>query len=215
MIQYADRTWNPLTGCDGPVSAGCAHCWAQTMARRLAGRVGYPPWPQAFGPRLWPSRLNEPTRWRRPQRVAVSFMGDIGCHPVYHLLALREACRSVPRHLYLLLTKRLDTVAAIDWPGCCLLGTSVEDQDTYDRRVTGRGDCRLDWVSIEPMLGPIRLDDRAPPWIVLGREHGPGARHCEGWWIQHLIVDAHQLGRRVFYKDFPHIAGDLPETIPF
>lgn len=35
------ETWNPVTGCT-KVSPGCKHCYAERMARRLAGRFGYP-----------------------------------------------------------------------------------------------------------------------------------------------------------------------------
>jgi len=40
-IEWADKVWNPITGCT-PISAGCQHCYARKMARRLAGRYGYP-----------------------------------------------------------------------------------------------------------------------------------------------------------------------------
>ncbi len=40
-IEWADRVWNPITGCS-PVSEGCANCYARRMVRRLKGRYGYP-----------------------------------------------------------------------------------------------------------------------------------------------------------------------------
>ena len=33
-IEWTERTWNPVTGCT-KVSTGCAHCYAEIMARRL------------------------------------------------------------------------------------------------------------------------------------------------------------------------------------
>ena len=33
-IEWTERTWNPVTGCT-KISAGCAHCYAEVMARRL------------------------------------------------------------------------------------------------------------------------------------------------------------------------------------
>lgn len=33
-IEWTEATWNPVTGCDR-VSAGCDHCYAQTLAKRL------------------------------------------------------------------------------------------------------------------------------------------------------------------------------------
>lgn len=33
-IEWTDATWNPVAGCS-IVSAGCTHCYAMQMARRL------------------------------------------------------------------------------------------------------------------------------------------------------------------------------------
>ncbi|PTT34966.1 ABC transporter ATP-binding protein, partial [Stenotrophomonas sp. HMWF022] len=33
-IEWTDATWNPVAGCS-IVSAGCSHCYAMEMARRL------------------------------------------------------------------------------------------------------------------------------------------------------------------------------------
>ena len=33
-IEWTDKTWNPVTGCT-KISQGCAHCYAETMTRRL------------------------------------------------------------------------------------------------------------------------------------------------------------------------------------
>lgn len=40
-IEWADKTWNPITGCT-PISEGCKNCYAMRMANRLKGRFGYP-----------------------------------------------------------------------------------------------------------------------------------------------------------------------------
>lgn len=34
-IEWTEATWNPSAGCN-KVSAGCKHCYAETMARRLS-----------------------------------------------------------------------------------------------------------------------------------------------------------------------------------
>jgi hypothetical protein len=35
-IEWTEVTWNPTTGCDR-ISAGCDHCYALTLAKRLKG----------------------------------------------------------------------------------------------------------------------------------------------------------------------------------
>jgi hypothetical protein len=60
-IEWTEATWNPVTGCT-KVSAGCAHCYAQTFAERWRGISGHP-YEQSFDLRLWPGRLEVPRRW--------------------------------------------------------------------------------------------------------------------------------------------------------
>jgi len=35
-IEWTEMTWNPVTGCT-KISAGCKHCYAEVMTRRLKG----------------------------------------------------------------------------------------------------------------------------------------------------------------------------------
>ena len=41
-IEWTEQTWNPTVGCT-KISAGCKHCYAETMAKRLQamGTPGY------------------------------------------------------------------------------------------------------------------------------------------------------------------------------
>ena len=78
-IEWADATWNPVTGCTR-VSPGCENCyidWAPPF--RIEGRhfvdrdgnrshaIG-----SSTGVRLHPERLDQPLRWRKPRRVFVN-----------------------------------------------------------------------------------------------------------------------------------------------
>ena len=69
------RRWNPVTGCS-KVSPGCAHCYAETFAERWRGVPGHP-YEQGFDLRLWPQRLEQPLRWRRPRMIFVNSMSDL------------------------------------------------------------------------------------------------------------------------------------------
>lgn len=73
-IEWTDATWNPVTGCTR-VSAGCDHCYAERLARRLlrahyTSRAPVVASPEnvadPFAVRLWPERLSEPLEERRP-----------------------------------------------------------------------------------------------------------------------------------------------------
>lgn len=105
-IEWCDETWSPVTGCS-PVSTGCQNCWAKRMAKRLAGRFGYPK-RDPFKVTLHPSRLGEPLRWRKPRRVFVCSMGDLFHEdvPDEFLYRVFTVMRTAEKHTFLLLTKR-------------------------------------------------------------------------------------------------------------
>src|SRR5205814_1546965 len=72
-IEWTERTWNPLTGCDR-VSAGCDHCYALTMAKRLRAmgnrRYQVDGDPRTSGPGFgltlhW-DLVDQPLAWRAP-----------------------------------------------------------------------------------------------------------------------------------------------------
>lgn len=105
-IEWTDDTWNPVSGCS-KVSLGCIHCYAERMAKRLAGRCGYPA-ENPFAVTLHPDRLGEPLHKRKPRRIFVCSMSDLFHEDVpdefiaHVLITIRQASR----HTFLVLTKR-------------------------------------------------------------------------------------------------------------
>ena len=74
-IEWTDKTWNPITGCTKK-SAGCAHCYAEVMARRLKA-MGLEKYQNGFGLTLHEDDLEEPLQWKRPHNIFVCSMSDI------------------------------------------------------------------------------------------------------------------------------------------
>jgi protein gp37 len=68
-IEWTDRTWNPVTGCT-KFSAGCAHCYAETMANRLRA-MGIKKYANGFLPTLHEDSLYEPIKWKKPHTIFV------------------------------------------------------------------------------------------------------------------------------------------------
>ncbi len=107
-IEWCKWTWNPVTGCT-PASEGCANCYAERMARRLAGRAGYPK-DDPFRVTLHPERLDEPLRLRRPSTIFCCSMSDL-FHPDVpdefrdRAFAVMAQC---PQHTFVVLTKRAE-----------------------------------------------------------------------------------------------------------
>ena len=95
------------------------------------------------------------------------------------------------------------------------LGTSAEDQDTFDAR-TGylmHTPATRRFVSLEPMIGPIDLrgtiyaitdderDGTGPlDWVVVGGESGPKARPFNVQWARDIIAQCQAAGVPVFVK---------------
>jgi len=105
-IEWTDRVWNPVTGCT-KISPGCQNCYAERMAKRLAGRCGYP----ADGPfkvTLHPERLEQPFRWREPSKIFVCSMGDLFHEdvPFDYIDRVFSVMYVSPEHTFMVLTKR-------------------------------------------------------------------------------------------------------------
>lgn len=106
-IEWTEATWNPVTGCT-PISPGCVHCYARRMAKRLAGRCGYPAAPNEFSVTLHPDKLGEPLQWKKPRRVFVCSMSDLFHEDVpFEFIDRVFAVAAVsPQHTFQILTKR-------------------------------------------------------------------------------------------------------------
>ena len=103
-IEWTDETWNPVTGCT-KVSAGCDHCYAETIAHRFAGTKAYP---NGFQVTLRPERLDQPIRWRRPRRIFVNSMADLFHDqvPEEYIAKVFAIMLLAQRHTFQVLTKR-------------------------------------------------------------------------------------------------------------
>jgi len=177
-IEWADAVWNPITGCS-PISAGCENCYAARMAKRLAGRVGYPA-DDPFKVTLHPERVDEPQYWRKPRTVFVCSMGDLFHEdvPFGFLSLLFGRMHSLRRHTFLVLTKRPQRMAefiqwyreewlgpfASAWPReyqHVWLGVTAENQAAADERIPLllQTPAARRFVSCEPLLGPVELDN--------------------------------------------------------
>jgi len=165
------ESWNPITGCS-KTSEGCRFCYAERMARRLAGRCGYPEAPHHFNVTLHPDRLKQPLHWKKPRTVFTCSMSDL-----FHVEVSDEFISKVfqvmyecPQHTFQVLTKRpermrhfiltgkylRDGVRPIEW---IWLGVTAENQAAADERIPLllQTPAAVRFVSCEPLLGPIDL----------------------------------------------------------
>lgn len=198
-IEWTDFTWNPVTGCDR-ISAGCDHCYALTMARRLRA-MGTPQYqtdgdPRTSGPgfgvAMHPEALTVPRSWSGHRMVFVNSMSDLfhARVSVDFIEQVIEVIRQTPQHTFQVLTKRATRArrlaASIDWPANLWLGVSVESMDVAQRVDELRQiPAAVRFLSCEPLLGSLKqLDLSGIDWVIAGGESGAGARPMEISWAR-------------------------------
>lgn len=198
-IEWTDFTWNPVTGCDR-ISAGCDHCYALTMARRLKA-MGTPQYQNdgdprtsgpGFGVTMHPEALDLPRMWGGRRMVFVNSMSDLFHAKVTAAFIndLIEVIRDTPQHTYQVLTKRAVRArklsANIDWPDNLWLGVSVEDMQVAHRVDELRQiPAKVKFLSCEPLLGDLsELNLAGIDWVIAGGESGMNARPMHIEWAR-------------------------------
>ncbi len=188
-IEWTEATWNPVTGCT-KVSAGCQHCYAERMARRLQA-MGNPNYAKGFTPTTHEGTLALPLQWKKPRVVFVNSMSDLfhEAVPEAFIQAVFATMRQASWHTFQVLTKRSERLyeldRQIDWPANVWMGVSVENQD-YTFRIEHLVGTRaqVKFLSLEPLLGPLpSLNLAGIDWVIVGGESGPGARPMRKEWV--------------------------------
>ncbi|WP_432846023.1 DUF5131 family protein [Amycolatopsis sp. CA-161197] len=107
-IEWTDATWNPVTGCT-KVSAGCDHCYAETLHERFNGKGSF----ATVTPH--PDRLEKPVGWRKPRRVFVNSMSDLFHKdvPDRFIAKVFHTMGTSPQHTFQVLTKRPGRMRAL------------------------------------------------------------------------------------------------------
>src|SRR5690606_23515149 len=154
-IEWTEATWNPSTGCN-KVTAGCKHCYAETMARRLQA-MGAPGYENGFEFTLMPDRLKMPLRIKKPTKFFVNSMSDLFHEqmPYNYLDQVFEVMRQTPHHTYQILTKRENVLKNYcetrEIPNNVWLGVSVEIAKTKHRIDILRNiKAKIRFLSLEP-----------------------------------------------------------------
>ncbi|MFN2613145.1 MAG: DUF5131 family protein [Solirubrobacterales bacterium] len=207
-IEWTEATWNPVTGCS-KVSPGCAHCYAETFAERWRGIAGHP-YEQGFDLRLWPERLEQPLRWRRPRTIFVNSMSDLFHEdiPDDYVEDIFAVMRAAHWHVFQILTKRHERLAELaghlNWPPNVWMGVTIENRRFVHRADHLRGvPAARRFVSAEPLLGPLDgLDLAEIDWLIAGGESGPRHRPVRAEWLRDLRDRCIGEGVAFFFKQW-------------
>jgi protein gp37 len=207
-IEWTDATWNPVTGCTA-VSAGCDHCYAETLAYRLQ-RMGVAKYRNGFDVTLHPDALTQPLRWKTPRRVFVNSMSDMfhARVPRDFVIQVWDVMARCPQHTFQILTKRPERMARFtaDFPAPpnVWLGTSVEDE-RVQQRVDRLRECwaSVRFLSCEPLIGPLtNLDLACIHWVIVGGESGLGHRPIDASWVRDIRDQCIRQAVPFFFKQW-------------
>jgi protein gp37 len=168
-----DRSWNPITGCTR-TSPGCLNCYAHRTYERFPDVIHglgigtsdceFDREPIPFSTLVFhPDRVNWPHRWQKPKRVFVCSMSDFLHEQVEPewLEQIWNVMASCQQHTFYFVTKRPENapekMAGLPTLPNVHIGVTVESYE-YEHRIDLLGKIPGgDFVSIEPMLGPVDI----------------------------------------------------------
>lgn len=207
-IEWTDKTWNPITGCTKK-SAGCVHCYAETMARRLQA-MRLEKYRNGFELTLHEGSLSEPFKWKKPHNIFVCSMSDLFHEkvPFDFVDKIMETILNTPQHRYQILTKRSERM--VDYfnsrpvPQNVWLGVTVECQTSKPRIDHLRSlNASVRFLSCEPLLenlGDLNLE--GIDWVIVGGESGREARPMLLDWVINIERQVEQQGAAFFFKQW-------------
>ena len=207
-IEWTDSAWNPVTGCS-KISLGCRHCYAETMARRLKA-MGQPNYRNGFQVTTHEHMLDRPLDWKKPQMIFVNSMSDLFHEqvPLEFILRAFEVMRRATWHQFQVLTKRSERLRQlgdlVKWPPNVWMGVSVENEDyTFRIEHLRQSGAKIKFLSLEPLLGPIRnLDLKDIDWGIVGGESGRAPRPMREEWVIDLSDQCQSARVPFFFKQW-------------
>jgi protein gp37 len=174
-IEWAQWSWNPITGC----LHDCPYCYARDIAHQERMAKVYP---YGFEPTLHPPRLTAPQSMKVPseattdtrfKNVFTGSMSDIFGRwvPTEWIEAILVQVRQAKQWNFLFLTKFPNRMAEFDFPPNAWVGTSVDLQARIPaaEKAFAKINAKVKWISVEPMLEPLKFKQLDLfNWIVVG-----------------------------------------------
>lgn len=218
-IDWADSTWNPVTGC----LHGCEYCYAKRIARRFGDKAAEcgtirnqyiklkdEPYPYGFDPTFHRYRLDRPKIWKKARNIFVCSMSDLFGEwvPDEWIFKVFSTCMMAMQHNYLFLTKNPGRYIELAKQGML----PHTDNFWYGSSVTGPHDMYswfskdYQWfLSVEPLhedLGEMDPDAEKPGWIIVGAETGKRKEKIipQKEWVEKIKNQCEKYGIPLFMK---------------
>lgn len=207
-IEWTEATWNPVTGCT-PISLGCNHCYAMTMAKRLKA-MGNANYANGFDVTIHENMLTKPLTWKKSKLIFVNSMSDLFHEevPFEFIKSVFDIMGKASWHIFQVLTKRSDNLVQLapllNWPPNVWMGVTVESQDFLSRIDHLRTiPSSIRFLSLEPLLSPIEnLNLENIDWVIVGGESGPKARPMMKEWVESLQQQCEKANTPFFFKQW-------------
>jgi protein gp37 len=117
-----------------------------------------------------------------------------------------------PQLDWLLLTKRPERILQCvpwkdEWPTNVWVGTTVEDQESADKRLPylAKVPAAVRFISAEPLLSELKLESwlsSSINWVITGGESGPHARPSSPSWFRSLLTQCMQAEVPFHFKQW-------------
>jgi len=207
-IEWTEMTWNPTTGCT-KISAGCKHCYAEVMTRRLQA-MGLDKYKNGFEIEIHEDALDVPYSWKGSKLVFVNSMSDL-FHPEIPLDFIKKVFQVMndnPQHTFQVLTKRAERLYQVhedlEWTNNIWMGVSVEDNRVTDRiDFLRETDAKVKFLSCEPLIGPLlNMNLENIDWVIVGGESGRKSRPIKEWWVWDIRQQCQEVGIAFFFKQW-------------
>lgn len=197
-IDWADYSWNPITGC----KHGCWYCYAKKLTQRFP-KV----FPNGFEPTFYPERLKEPWELQKPSKIFVCSISDLfgAWLPKGWKDQVLDSIEKCPvRHTFILLTKAPENIPRdYEFPENVWVGATVTSKSELGKidQLRERTLANTIFVSFEPLLGPVKPDLNGIQWIIIGKLTGSKRIKLDPKWVRDLLATADFYKIPVFLKD--------------
>lgn len=210
-IEWTDSSWNPVTGCT-KVSAGCAFCYAERLAKRLQMMNPNGKYKNGFKLTLHEKDIELPLSWKEPRTIFVNSMSDLFHEqvPFSFIKRVFDTMEKANGHTFQILTKRPHLMRQFvnDYYKKVLpnvwLGTSIEnDKVLYRLGELKKVNATIRFISFEPLIGPVgKVNLRGIHWAIVGGESGKYHRLIKKEWIYEIRRQCKKYGTAFFFKQW-------------
>lgn len=200
-IEWAQWSWNPVTGCN----YGCEYCYARDIANRF--------FEEKFEPTFHPERLSAPDNTKPIDGpggncVFVCSMADLfgSWVPNEWIFSVLEQVEKHPEWTFIFLTKNPERLKVFDFPENAWVGSTVDTQARADAATKHMPDVRAStiFLSCEPLLEEVKFNDLSwCNWVIIGgrSKNTQGAESQPEWsWVYNLTKVAYDSNCKVYWK---------------